>query len=57
MNIESEIKKLREEIDNHNKLSNEHSFAAKTKEAKVRKLEKQVEKLNEILNEQLPSTI
>lgn len=57
MNINEEIAKLKNELQSHSKLAAEHAFQAKAKEAKLRKLQKQLEKINEIINEQLPPTI
>jgi hypothetical protein len=57
MNINEEIAKLKTELENHNKLAAEHAFQAKAKEAKLRKLQKQLDKINEIINEQLPPAI
>lgn len=51
MNINEQIEKLKVEIEEHNKALNDHSFNLKAKQAKLRKLEKSLEKINEILNE------
>lgn len=57
MNIEAELNKLKQDVEQHLKLATEHSFLAKTKTAKIKKLEKQFEKLNDIINERLQTTI
>jgi hypothetical protein len=57
MDITREIEKLAEEIKEHDNLSNHHAYQAKIKEAKKKKLEKQFEKLVEIINEQLPPAV
>jgi hypothetical protein len=57
MNINDELTKLKADIVQHqNEISN-HSFALKTKVAKVKKLEKQLEKINEIINEPLQTPV
>ena len=57
MNINEELNKLKAEIATHQSEINAHSFALKTKQAKVKRLEKQLEKLNEIINEPLPPAV
>lgn len=57
MNINEELNKLKVEIATHQSEINAHSFALKTKQAKVKRLEKQLEKINEIINEPLPPAI
>jgi len=57
MDIKKEIEKLTAEIAEHESQSNQHSYQAKIKEAKKRKLEKQYEKLISIINEQLPPAV
>lgn len=57
MDIKKEIEKLTAEIADHELQSNQHSYQAKIKEAKKRKLEKQYEKLISIINEQLPPAV
>lgn len=56
-NINEEISKLKQEIADHLAQETHHSFQAKAKSAKVKKLEKQLEKINEIINEPLPPTV
>lgn len=57
MDIKQELQRLTAEIAEHESQSNHHAYQAKVKEAKKRKLEKQYEKLINIINEQLPPTI
>lgn len=57
MNVNEELTKLQAEIINHQNEVNAHSFALKTKQAKIKKLEKQLEKLKEIINEPLPPAV
>lgn len=54
MNINEQIEKLKAEIESHYKALTDHSFHLKSKQAKLRKLEKSLEKINDILNEPLP---
>lgn len=56
-NINEEINKLKGEIADHWAQQTHHGFQAKAKQAKVNKLIKQLEKLNEIINEPLPPTV
>jgi predicted translin family RNA/ssDNA-binding protein len=56
-NINEEILKLKQEIAEHSAQESHHGFQAKAKAAKVKKLEKQLEKLNEIINEPLPPAV
>lgn len=56
-NINEEISKLKSEIADHWAQQTHHGFQAKAKQAKVKKLEKQLEKLNEIINEPLPAAV
>ncbi len=55
--INNEIDKLKTEIEHHLAQESHHGFQAKAKMAKLRKLEKQLEKINEIINEPLPPTV
>lgn len=57
MDIKKEIERLTGEIAEHESQSNHHAYQAKVKEAKKRKLEKQYEKLINIINEQLPPAV
>lgn len=57
MDIKQELQRLTAEIAEHELQSNQHSYQAKIKEAKKRKLEKQYEKLINIINEQLPPAV
>lgn len=50
MNFSEQINILKAEIDQHQKNSQHEAFQAKVKTAKLRKLEKQLEKLNAIIN-------
>jgi hypothetical protein len=56
MNI-SEVESLKKEIAKHNDEIRNHSFALKSKQAKLRKLEKIMQKFNEVANEQLPPAV
>lgn len=55
--LTSQIKKLETEIQIHKSELEKHSFQLKSKEAVLRKLNKQFEKIQEILNEQLPTSV
>ncbi len=57
MDIKQELQRLTAEIAEHESQSNHHAYQAKIKEAKKRKLEKQYEKLINIINEQLPPAV
>lgn len=57
MDIKKEIERLTAEIADHELQSNHQAYQAKVKEAKKRKLEKQFEKLINLLNEQLPPAV
>lgn len=51
MEVKSEIEKLKSEIAEHLAQESHHGFQAKAKQAKLRKLDKQLQKLNQIINE------
>lgn len=53
----TEIETLRLEIAKHNDEIRNHSFQVKSKQAKLRKLEKIMQKFNEVANEQLPPAV
>ena len=55
--LDHQIKILESEIITHRNEVERHSFNLKAKEAKLRKLHKQVDRIKEILNEQLPSAV
>lgn len=55
--LDHQIKILESEIITHRNEVERHSFSLKAKEAKLRKLHKQVEKIKDILNEQLPNSV
>jgi peptidoglycan hydrolase CwlO-like protein len=57
MHINEEIQKLKLEISDHQVYASHHQFQAKVKQAKLNKLEKQLEKLNEIINEPIPGEV
>lgn len=55
--MSTEIDKLKKEILEHEEAIKTHGFALKSKQAKLRKLEKIMEKFTELINEQLPPAI
>jgi hypothetical protein len=59
VDLKQEILRLESQLESYNKLAAENAFKAKAAEAKLRKLQKQVEKINEILtqDEQLPPAV
>lgn len=50
MNFEQQMAVLKAEIEQHQKNADHEAFQAKVKASKLRKLEKQLEKVNQILN-------
>lgn len=57
MNINQEIEKLKLEISDHQVNASHHTFQAKVKQAKLNKLEKQLEKITELINEPIPAVV
>lgn len=57
MDIKTEIQRLQDDLQKFNQQSAEYAFKAKATEAKLRKLQKQLDKINSILNEQLPAAV
>lgn len=57
MNFQDEINKLHAEIAGHQNEISAHSFALKIKQAKAKKLEKQLEKIKQLLDEQLSTSV
>ncbi len=57
MDIKTEIQRLQDDLQKYNQQAADFAFKAKATEAKLRKLQKQLEKINSILNEQLPPAV